>query len=117
MKNREAKIALIKVYGSRCLLTGTLALSRDLTYHHITKKEHGGPATVENGAQVLPSPHEWLHNELENLHPELFELVNECLQLYKLAMDQHNQPLIDEYENEVMPAVKERVLKYERRRR
>lgn len=34
---------------------------KDLTFHHIIKKEYGGKETIENGALLLPIPHHYLH--------------------------------------------------------
>lgn len=36
-------------------------VKKDITYHHIIKKEHGGLKTIDNGALLMPSGHEYLH--------------------------------------------------------
>lgn len=36
-------------------------VKKDITYHHIVKKEHGGLKTIDNGALLMPSGHEYLH--------------------------------------------------------
>lgn len=108
-QNRRAKDQLISLYGARCLLTGDS--TKELTYHHIEKREHGGPATPDNGAQVIEKAHNWLHNSLELKDPALFDLVNECLQLYKQCMDKGNKELIQQYEQECIPIMKQLIYK------
>lgn len=62
--NKSAKNKLIQLYGAECFIDklhlrpkkdkqrytskGQYKRMKQLTYHHIVKKEHGGKATVEN---------------------------------------------------------------------
>lgn len=106
MTNKEARLKLQVLYGCRCLLTN---LKGDrLTYHHLIKKSKGGKATVENGAQLIWEIHCWLHS-LENVDMELFNLVNECLQHYKLCLDLQELKLIEQYEDECMPEFRKKL--------
>lgn len=67
--NRKAKEELIKAYGAECFIE-KLHLRRDieprvytgkaqmrkmkqLTYHHIQEKQHGGQATKENRSIII----------------------------------------------------------------
>lgn len=110
MKNGEARNRLNIKYGARCLLTN-VKLQKG-SYHHIWKKEWGGTATEENGANLVPDIHQWLHNVIEANDIELFYLINECLQLYKKCLDTNNQELIEQYEQECMPLFYEKYIEY-----
>src|SRR5574344_1739935 len=108
MTNKEVREQLQVLYGCRCLLTGIQ--TDKLTYHHINKKEHGGKATAENGAQIISEIHNWLHS-LEHTDIELYDLVNECLDLYKKAMDLGLVDLIEQYETECIPEFRKKVMR------
>jgi hypothetical protein len=112
MKNSQAKSILINQEGCKCLLTGYTVEREQLTFHHIEKKEHGGQATPENGANLLGKIHEWLHNAIEHNNLELFILINECLLLYKEAMRTNNAELIRQFEEECQPLFQEEYDKY-----
>lgn len=107
MENLEAKIQISILYGCRCMLTGLK--TKNLTYHHILKKEYGGKATVKNGADIITEIHQWLHNNIELNDRELFELINECLDLYKQCVDYGELELILQWEDECMPLFREKV--------
>mgnify|MGYP007049655042 CR=1 FL=1 len=106
MTNKQARLKLQILYGCRCLLTNIQ--TDKLTYHHLTKKEHGGKATVENGANLIREIHQWLH-QLENSDIELYHLVNECLDLFKRVMSLGYTELIEQYETEVMPEARKKL--------
>lgn len=106
--NKSSKIALIMLYGQRCLLTNMK--TKKLTYHHLEKKEWGGKATVENGVNLATVPHAWLHS-LENGQYELFMDLNICMASYKNCIDKGLTELIQDYETEIMPKVRERIKK------
>ena len=55
---------------------------KQLTYHHIVKKEHGGRATVENGALLSAENHSWFHKQSPAKQTEL----NRIFQEYKLGI-------------------------------
>ena len=112
MKNREAKNILINKEGCKCLLTGYTVKREELTFHHISKKEWGGTATPDNGANLLGKIHEWLHNSIEYNDKELFILINECLLNYKEVMRLNNEELLKEFEEECQPLFQEEYNKY-----
>lgn len=112
MKNSQARGKLNIKYGARCLLTN-IKLQKG-SYHHIFKKEYGGQATVENGANLVEEIHQWLHS-LEYYDIELFNLINECLRLYKRCLDTNNRELIEMYENECMPLFYDKYIAYKNR--
>lgn len=102
-QNTEAKRKLIILYGCRDMLT--LIYNPELEFHHLLKKEHGGKANVENGALMEDFAHDWLHS-LENSDPELYDLINECMILYKKCLDLNKKNLIDQYQKTVAPKAK-----------
>lgn len=103
MTNSTVKNLLINKEGCKCLLTGYYVDKSQLTYHHIEKKEWGGKATVENGANLIGQIHSWLHCAIEYNDKELFILINECLLLYKQCMEQDKTELVEMFENECQP--------------
>ncbi len=114
--NKSAKESLKAIYGNRCLLTN-LRSKRNLTYHHCIKKTDGGKATVENGANLIGQIHNWLHCSIEFHDEELFNLINTCLMLYKMCLDQHKTELVLWYEQEIMPLFYEKYEEYTREHR
>lgn len=52
MANQSKKNMLKKIYGKRCMLCGERKSHKELTFHHIKPKSHGGDNTLENGALV-----------------------------------------------------------------
>lgn len=109
MTNSQAKNILINKEGCKCLLTGYAVQREQLTFHHIEKKEWGGKATPENGANLIGSIHNWLHCAIEHNDKELFYLINECLLLYKECIDKDLTDLIRQFEEECQPLFKEKV--------
>lgn len=107
MSNKGARADLRVLYGSRCMLT---MVKKKLTYHHIQKKCDGGATNVKNGAILSEASQEWLHNNLEHNDKELYNLVNECLQLYKLCIEQNKTDLIEMYKKECVPEFQDRIL-------
>ena len=93
--NRSAREMLEKIYGKHCFIhqgirklkpptpkKGTYkgkSIAYQLTYHHLKAKRDGGKATVENGACVCRSCHDWL----EQLSEQEREKVNDELREYK----------------------------------
>lgn len=98
----KPKNKLKELYGHRDMLT--LIESDILAFHHLIKKALGGKDTVDNGALLEESCHEWLHS-LEEDDPELFDLINECLKLYKICLDLNKKKTIKFYKKEVAPIV------------
>lgn len=98
--NKKAKELLIQLYGEECFIDklnlrpkptnqkykskGQRKRMKQLTYHHIKKKEHGGRATVENGALLSAENHEWFNS----LPIEEQERLNNIFQEYKMGVIQ-----------------------------
>lgn len=101
--NRSARKKLEVLYGLRDMLT-MLECKRP-SFHHIIKKENGGIASIKNGALLDNETHNWLHS-LEHTDIELYNLINECLILFKKCFDLGETELLEEYELEVVPEVK-----------
>lgn len=106
MTNKNVKEKLITIYGNGCMLTN-INIDKDkhylLTMHHITKRCEGGQTNVDNGSNLIASIHNWLHNTIERDDRELFDLINECLYLYKKCMDENNLELIKQWREECVP--------------
>lgn len=105
--NKSAKNKLIELYGEECFIEklhlrpggykekykskGQYKRMKQLTYHHIVKKEHGGRATVENGALLSAENHSWFHKQTPTKQAEL----NRIFQEYKLGiLEMHNGRVI-----------------------
>lgn len=95
--NKTARERLEKIYGKKCMMHEGLKmkitgyskkkmklkgedLRKQLTYHHLTPKSKGGPATDENGAILCRE----CHNYLESLDESEREQINEELRRYKM---------------------------------
>ena len=95
MSNKKARKKLIKLYGAECFIE-KLHLRKDteqytgkrqyekmkqLTYHHIREKQHGGKATVENGALLSAENHAWFNKQSKEAQEEMnkkFQQYKEC---------------------------------------
>lgn len=55
---------------------------KQLTYHHIVKREHGGKTTVENGALLSAENHQWFNKQSEVKQ----EIMNDMFRQYKLGV-------------------------------
>lgn len=73
----------------------------DFNYHHIVKDEYGGAYDIKNGILLNKPSHEHLHNEIELYDKPLFNLLTDCLLLYKDVLQLHNQKLLEQWNNEV----------------
>lgn len=96
--NKSARESLEKIYGKHCFICqgirklnppkpykGTYkgkSIAKQLTYHHLRPKHLGGKATIENGANLCRSCHDWL----EQLNKAQREIVNNELREYKRRM-------------------------------
>ena len=100
MQKRNVKTILKEEYNNKCMLT--FLKSSALTLHHIQKRAVGGKNTVENGSLLLYEIHQWLHNNIELHDRKLYNLINECLILYKICVDQNKEELLEQYEQEVV---------------
>jgi len=96
--NKKAKEKLIEIYGNECFIDklklrpkaskgvytgkGQREKMKQLTYHHIQKKEHGGKSTVKNGAVLSLENHQWFNKQ----SPEKQAELNNIFQQYKLGI-------------------------------
>ena len=61
MKNiTKEMLKIYKPYSNLDWLNYKL-VKKDLTFHHIQKKEFGGRQVIENGALLMPVGHQYLH--------------------------------------------------------
>ena len=93
--NKSAREMLERIYGKHCMIHQGIrkirppapknvkykgkSIASQLTYHHLVPKHLGGKATVENGAELCRSCHDWL----EQLSKAEREKVNNELREYK----------------------------------
>lgn len=99
MSNKRAKEKLIELYGAECFIEklhlrkdteprrytskGQKKRMKQLTYHHIREKQHGGKSTVENGALLSAENHAWFNKQSE----ETQRKMNELFQKYKQSIE------------------------------
>lgn len=93
--NKSAREALERMFGKHCMIHQGIrklnppkphkgiykgkSVAAQLTYHHLIPKRLNGKATIENGAVVCRSCHDWL----EQLSNTDRERVNNELREYK----------------------------------
>lgn len=93
MSNKRAKERLIQLYGAECFIEklhlrkdteprkytskGQYKRMKQLTYHHIREKQHGGKSTVENGALLSAENHEWFNKQSKEAQKQMNELFQE----------------------------------------
>jgi len=108
--NKSARVALERLYGKECFIEklglrrfdkprkytsrGQKKKMKQLTYHHIREKCHGGEATVENGALLSNENHVWFHKQ----SPERQEKMNTIFQEYKQLVDECRIVLVEDIE-------------------
>ena len=94
--NKSARELLEMVYGRHCFICQGIrrlnppkpkkirykneSIAKQLTYHHIVPRQAGGQTTVENGAELCKSCHDWL----EQLSKKTRKKVNAQIQQYKV---------------------------------
>ena len=99
MSNKKAKERLIQLYGEECFIEklhlrvdteprrykskGQYKRMKQLTYHHIRERQHGGKATVENGALLSAENHEWFNKQSKEAQKQM----NELFQRYKASVE------------------------------
>jgi len=69
-------------------------IKKDITYHHIVKKEHGGLKTIDNGALLMPSGHEYLHL-IEFKDIETYNAINK---IFRFINNQRFEPTREQRE-------------------
>lgn len=99
MSNKKVKERLIQLYGEECFIEklhlrvdteprrykskGQYKRMKQLTYHHIRERQHGGKATVENGALLSAENHEWFNKQSKETQRQM----NELFQQYKQSVE------------------------------
>ena len=99
MSNKKAKERLIQLYGAECFIEklhlrvdkeprrytskGQYKRMKQLTYHHIRERQHGGKATVENGALLSAENHGWFNKQSKEAQRQM----NELFQRYKASVE------------------------------
>lgn len=99
MSNKKAKEKLIELYGAECFIEklhlrkdteprrykskGQYKRMKQLTYHHIREKQHGGQTTVENGALLSAENHAWFNKQSKESQKQM----NELFQKYKQSVE------------------------------
>lgn len=81
-------------------------VKKDLTFHHIKKKEDGGEQSIENGALLMPVAHQYLHIiEYKDFDTyvsinKMFEIINK--QLSEPTQEQREiiEYLLRQFEND-----------------
>ena len=69
-------------------------VKKDVTFHHILKREHGGERMIDNGALLMPVSHQYLHIiEYRDLNTYL--TINE---LFKYINQQRKEPTQEQRE-------------------
>ena len=87
----------VKVFDKPVEYKGKAQMKRmkQMTYHHIVKKEYGGKATVENGALLRAENHAWFHKQSEEVQNEL----NRKFQELKRSIDEGKEVPVVEVDN------------------
>lgn len=99
MSNKKAKEKLIELYGAECFIEklklrqdteprrykskGQYKRMKQLTYHHIKEKQHGGKATVKNGALLSAENHAWFNKQSKESQKQM----NDLFQKYKKSVE------------------------------
>ena len=69
-------------------------VKKDLTYHHILKREDGGKATIDNGALLMPAGHQYLHL-IEYKDIETYIAINK---IFEIVNSQRSEPVLEQRE-------------------
>jgi hypothetical protein len=85
---------MIKIYNLKEYDFMGYKLTKNATFHHIVKKEHGGKETIENGAVLETASHQYLH-VIEYKEIERFILINKML---KIINNQGHAPTREQIE-------------------
>ena len=69
-------------------------VKKDVTFHHIQKKEDGGKRVIENGALLMPIAHQYLHI-IEYKDIETYMALNK---MFQFINKQENEPTKEQRE-------------------
>lgn len=67
---------------------------KDLTFHHIIKREDGGKRIIQNGALLMPVAHQYLHL-IEYKDIETYNAINK---IFRYVNDQEYEPTREQRE-------------------
>ena len=90
VKNRKITNEMLKIYKPISGLDwmNYRLVKKDLTFHHIEKKEFGGRRDLDNGALLMPVGHQYLHL-IECKDIETYITLNK---LFKIINTQKAEP-------------------------
>lgn len=95
MKNiTKEMIKIYKPVSNLDWLNYKIVKKSDLTFHHIEKKEFGGKETIDNGALLMPIPHQYLHL-IEYKDIETYIALNK---IFKIINNQKSEPTKEQRE-------------------
>ena len=86
MKNKEAKIILIKDYGKICFLGGNVTKYNYLTVHHLKPIRAGGKTILANLALLTRLQHDKF-NTIEHDNRKKAKEINDYLRYFKETRD------------------------------
>lgn len=69
-------------------------VKKDVTFHHIVKKCDGGREWIENGALLMPEPHQYLHI-IEFKDWKTYKHIND---IFKMVNEQRYEPTEEQRE-------------------
>lgn len=77
---------MIKIYNLDKLCFMGYKLEKNVSYHHIIKREHGGKETIDNGAVLNQYAHEYLHI-IEYKDLDIYIAINSILKIINAQRD------------------------------
>lgn len=87
-------------------------VKKNVTYHHIIKKEQGGKRIIENGALLMPIAHQYLHL-IECVDIDTYVAINK---IFGIINKQREEPIKEQREIiEYMLSEFERVHKWDKK--
>lgn len=69
-------------------------IKRQVTFHHIKKKEDGGKEIIKNGALLMPIPHQYLH-VIEYKNFKTYKHLND---MFRIINNQRYEPTEEQRE-------------------
>lgn len=90
----EIKKEMLKIYKPLSGLDwmNYKLVKKDVTLHHIIKREHNGKKTIDNLALLMPSGHQFLHL-IEYKDIETYNAINK---LFKIINNQQHEPTMEQ---------------------
>lgn len=93
---KEDIVQMLKIYKpySNMDWMNYKLVRKDLTFHHITKKENGGKREISNGSLLMPVGHQYLHL-IEFKDIETYNAINK---IFKYINQQQCEPTTEQRE-------------------